>query len=56
MGNWTTSGDDCLDIAEMGCSRDPGPLHATALQVGQGDEESYSDNGESSAEEEGVGK
>ena len=52
MGNWTTSGAKCLDITDMECPRDPEPLDATALQVGPGDEENYSDDNESSAEEE----
>ena len=49
--NWTTSGDDCLDIADMECPRDPEPVDATALQVSPGDEENYSDDNGSSAEE-----
>ena len=40
----------------MECSRDPEPLDATALQVGPGDEVNYSDDNESSAEEEEVGE
>ena len=56
VGNWTTSGDDCLDITDMEFPRDPEPLDATALQVGPGDEENYSDDSESSAEEEEVGE
>ena len=39
IGNWTTSGDDCFHITDMGCLRDPEPVDATALQVGPGDEE-----------------
>lgn len=39
VGNWTTSGADCLDITDMECPRDPEPVDATALQVGPGDEE-----------------
>ena len=56
VGNWTTSGADCLDITDMECPRDPEPVDATALQVGPGDEENYSDDNESSAEEEEVGE
>ena len=56
VGNWTTSGADCLDITDMECPRDPEPVDATALQVGPGDEENYSDDSESSAEEEEVGE
>jgi len=52
VGNWTTSGAKCLDITDMECPRDPEPLDATALQVGPGDEKNYSDDSESSAEEE----
>ena len=47
-GNWATSGADCLDITDMECPRDPEPVDATALQVG--DEENYSDDSEPSAE------
>jgi len=54
--NWTTSGDDCLDIADMECPRDAEPVDATALQVGPGDEENYSDDSESSGEEQEVGE
>jgi len=54
--NWTTSGDDCLDITDMECPPDPEPVDATALQVGPGDEENYSDDNESSAEEQEAGK
>ena len=64
--NWTTSGDDCLDITDMECPRDPEPLDATALELepldatalegGPGDEENYSNDSESSAEEEEVGE
>ena len=50
VGNWTTSGDDCLDITDMELPRDPEPLDATALHVGPGDEENYSDDNELSAE------
>ena len=31
VGNWTTSGDDCLDITDLECPRDPEPHDATAL-------------------------
>ena len=54
VGNWTTSGDDCLDIADMECPRDAEPVDATALQVGPGDGEYYSDDSKSSAEEQEV--
>ena len=56
VGNWTTPGADCLDITDMECPRDPEPVDATALQAGPGDEENYSDDNESSAEEEEVGE
>ena len=42
--NWTTPGDNCLDIADMKCLRGPEPVGATALQFGPGDEENYSDD------------
>ena len=50
--NWTTSSGDYLDITDMECPRDPEPLDATALQADPWDEENYSDDSESSAEEE----
>ena len=37
------------------CRSDPEPVDATALQVGPGDEENYSDDNESSAEEHEAG-
>ena len=47
---------DHLDNTDLECPRDPEPVDATALQVGPGDEENYSDDSESSAEEEEVGE
>ena len=55
VGNRASSGDDCLDIAEMECPRDPEPVDATTMQVGPGYEDNYNDDTKSSAEEHEAG-